>query len=61
MPDCYLGSVDIWVTLEHLVPESIMNDGGYRSQGTGAPTNQIWDKLSIKINNDVDELQTNEK
>ena len=49
------------MTLEHLVPESIMNEGGYRSQGTGAPTNQIWDKLIIKINNDVDELQTNEK
>lgn len=35
MPDCYLESVEVWVTSEHLVPESIKNDGGYRSQGTG--------------------------
>ena len=34
---------------------------GHRSQLKGASAGQFWDKLSIKINNDVDELQTNEK
>lgn len=29
---------------------------GYRSQSEGAPTGKIWDKLGIKVNNNMNGL-----